>query len=188
MTAEIKLHDRRPREARPSGAKAACAVLGIVAALGACRAQREIVIVTQPPGAEIRLDGTLLEQRTPARIPFTDYGVRRITLYLDGYLSYSEPFDVRPPWFARFPLDIISEVLIPVGWHDRHKLKVVLTPGDARIEAPDLAGVLQRAESMRRAGPEGPKAAERELRTMPRESGIAPEPPPPAAGGGGGQR
>ena len=32
MTAEIKLHDRSPREARPRGATAAVAVLGAVAA------------------------------------------------------------------------------------------------------------------------------------------------------------
>jgi len=167
------------------------AALALVLGLAGCRAQRELVIVTDPPGAEIRLDGTLLEAKTPANIPFDDYGVRRVTLYLDGHLSHSEAIDLRPPWYGYFPLDFISEILVPIGWHDRHKLKVKLVPGDAQIAAPDLVGVLERAELLRRAGPEGPA---RNLvipaRQLPRETtGTAPTepvvpPPPPSQGGG----
>ena len=170
------------------------AALALTLGLAACRAQRELVIVTDPPGAEIRLDGTLLETKTPAHIPFKDYGVRRITLYLEGYLSYSEAVDVQPPWYAYFPLDFLSEIVFPIGWHDRHKLKVKMEPGDSRIQAPDLIGVLERAEIMRRAGPEGPQMKAKQARTLPREtSGTAPDPlpaptppePVPPAGGGG---
>lgn len=166
--------------------------LALVLGLASCRAQRELVIVTEPPGAEIRLDGTLLAQKTPANIPFDDYGVRRVTLYLDGHLSHSEAIDLRPPWYGYFPLDFISEILIPIGWHDRHKLKVKLAPGDSQIAAPDLVGVLERAEQLRRAGPEGPvRNPAIPARQLPRDtSGSAQTQPvsePPAAPQGGGR-
>jgi hypothetical protein len=172
------------------------AALVLAVGLASCRAQRELIITTEPPGAEIRLDGILLNEKTPARIPFKDYGVRRVTLYLEDHLSYSEAVDLRPPWYGYFPLDFISEILIPIGWHDRHKLNVQLTPGDARIEAPDLLGVMQRAEDLRRAGPDGPSRAHAQrARTLPRETTgatpaetpSAPQPPPPPVSGGGGR-
>ena len=103
-----------------------------------CRAQRELVITSEPPGAEIRLDGKLIAEKTPAHVPFKDYGVRRISLYHEGYMRYSEVFDVRAPWYARFPIDLLSEFVLPVGWHDRHKLRVKLVRGDTLIAAPDL--------------------------------------------------
>jgi hypothetical protein len=166
--------------------------IALVLPLAACRAQRELVVSSVPPGALIRLDGTLVPQKTPARIPFKDYGVRRITLYLDGYLTYSESLDIEPPWYGHFPLDFLSEIVFPVGWHDRHRLKVNLVKGDVKIEAPDLVEVLERAEAMRHAGPEGLRIKKAPARTLPREtSGVDPapaKPPPeklPADGGGG---
>lgn len=159
----------------------ACAALG-------CRAQRELIITSEPPGADIRLDGSLIGQKTPAHVPFKDYGVRRITLYREGYITYSEAFDVRAPWYALFPVDFLSEIVFPVGWHDRHKLRVKLERGDTRMPTPDLVKVLQRAEAIRRAGPEGPQLETKEARQLPRETtGQSPAKPPadpPASGGG----
>ena len=165
--------------------------LGLAAAtfaLAGCRAQRELVISTDPPGAEIRVDGELQESRTPAHIPFTSYGVRRITLYLDGYVTYSEAFDVEAPWYAYFPIDVFSEILFPFGWRDRHRLRVKLVPGTEPIRAPDLLPVLQRAEAMRRAGPEGLRRQVRDARGLPSEdAGATPaseSPPHPKPQGG----
>lgn len=147
-----------------------------------CRAQREMLISSEPPGAQIRLDDTLLSVKTPAHVPFKDYGVRRVTLYLDGYLTYSESVDIVPPWYAYFPLDLVSEILLPIGWHDRHKLRVQMVKGDMAVESPDLVNVMQRAEVMRRAGPDGLKVVNKHARTLPHEtSGVsepAPEPAP----------
>ncbi|MBK8178112.1 MAG: PEGA domain-containing protein [Planctomycetes bacterium] len=149
-------------------------LLALAPAWGACRAQRELVISSEPPGAEIRLDGELQAQRTPAKIPFTSYGVRRITLYLDGHLTYSEAFEINAPWYAYFPVDILSEIVFPVGWRDRHKLRVRLVPGTEAIPARDLVRVLQRAEALRRAGPEGLRIDTREARELPSERALLP--------------
>ncbi len=66
--------------------------------------------------------------------------------------------------------------------------------GDASVAAPDLLKVLERAESLRRAGPEGPEGALKEPSQLPRETsgqvqaaaGVpAPQPTVPVASGGG---
>ena len=133
------------------------AALSVTAlALSACVAQRELTVSSDPPGAEVRLDEEHVGF-TPVEIPFTHYGKRRVTLYLDGYLSRSDVIDLKPPWYGRFPLDIFTEVLIPIGWKQHEQHHVLLERGSGKIPAPDLRDVLDRAEAMRRAGPEGPR-------------------------------
>ncbi|MEO6711165.1 MAG: PEGA domain-containing protein [Planctomycetota bacterium] len=172
---------------------ASTAALALALGLGAqaCRAQRELIISSDPPGAQIRLDDTLLAVKTPAHVPFKDYGTRRVTLYLEGYVTYSQAVKVAPPWYGYFPLDILSEIVFPIGWHDRHKLKVKMVAGDTRVTSPDLVKVMQRAEILRRSGPDGPKVKPKPVLTLPRERAGAsepvppqPTPVPPAAGGG----
>jgi hypothetical protein len=165
---------------RPKHALTFALVGALLAGASGCRAQRELVINSDPPGARIRLDDVLLAEKTPAHIPFKDYGVRRVTLYLDGYVTYSEAVEVKPPWYGYFPLDFVSEILIPVGWRDRHRLRVKLEPGDTRVESPDLVKVMQRAEELRHVGPNGPKLEAKQARTLPRETPEAPESAPPA--------
>jgi hypothetical protein len=87
--------------------------------------------------------------RTPLTLPFLHYGDRRVSLYLAGYLASSEVLTLSPPWYGRFPLDIFSEVLIPVGWRQTVRHHVFLEPGSGKIPAPELNLVLQRAESLR---------------------------------------
>jgi hypothetical protein len=136
--------------------RAALPVLAL--ALGACAAQRDLTISSDPPGAEVRLDEEHVGF-TPVTVAFTHYGQRRVTLYLDGYLSSSEVIDLEPPWYGRFPIDIFSEVLFPIGWKQHEEHHVLLERGSGKIPAPDLRDVLDRAEAMRRAGPEGPRTA-----------------------------
>jgi len=124
-------------------------------ALCACAVQRELVISSQPEGAEVRLDGESVG-RTPLRIPFEHYGTRRFTFYLDGYVTDSQVVEISPPWYGIFPLDIVSEVLVPLGWRDRHRIHADLQPGTGAIAAPDLESVFARAAALRNAGPEGP--------------------------------
>ena len=134
-------------------------LLALAFAASACAARRQLVITSDPPGAEVRLDEEHAGY-TPLEVPFTHYGKRRITLYLDGYLSRSDVLDVRPPWYGRFPLDLFSEVLLPLGWKHTKTHHVLLERGTGTIPAPDLRGVLERADTMRRAGPEGPRKIE----------------------------
>ncbi len=148
--------DRDAARGRPlPPARQGLAWVAVSIALCACQVQREFVITSEPAGAEVRLDDDLVG-RTPVQVPFMHYGTRRFTVYLDGYVTQSRVVDVDPPWYGYFPLDIVSEVLIPVGWHDRREVHFQLAPGTGAIAAPDLSWVLERAETLRRAGPEGP--------------------------------
>lgn len=135
---------------RPSsGALIACL------ALAGCRADRSMVFLTEPAGAQVFLDGQLVG-RTPLEVPFEAYGHRRVSLHKPGYRSFAEVLEVEEPWYSIFPLDYISEILLPFGWEDEHRLEVVLEPRTGEVSRPDFEAVLNRAESLRRAGPAGP--------------------------------
>ena len=113
-------------------------------------------MLSDPPGAIVRLDETIVGT-TPYRHSFEDYGSRRVTLYRTGYRTTSEIVKLSPPWFDYFPLDFVSEVLIPIGWKDFHEYHFQLQPDVGPIAEPDLQPVLDRAERLRHAGPEGPE-------------------------------
>jgi hypothetical protein len=123
--------------------------------LAACRAQRTLRITSAPSESEVRLDGERVGV-TPLEISFEHYGKRRLSIYREGYRTYSRLVELDPPWYGRFPLDIVTEVLVPIGWRDHHEVHVNLQPGVAVLLEPDLQDILDRAEAMRRAGPEGP--------------------------------
>jgi len=131
------------------------AALLLAGASTSCRTQREFVFESQPPGAQVRLDGELVG-RTPLTLPFEAYGIRRVTILRKGYRSYSEDWAIDTPWYSQFPLDYFSEILLPFGWEDIHRLEVVLEPYTGEVHEPDFQAVLRRAESLRRGGPDGP--------------------------------
>ena len=123
--------------------------------LASCAARRELVIHSDPPGAQVRLDNQIVGW-TPYTTSFEAYGTRRVTLYLDGFRSQSLLVSLAPPWYGLFPFDVFCEVLIPTGWLDRHIVEMTLDPEVGEVTAPDLERVLRQAESLRMATPEGP--------------------------------
>ena len=131
-----------------------CALLAC--ALSACAPVRQLKVVSEPLGAVVRIDDRVVGE-TPINFDYDAYGTRRVTLYKDGYRSYSRVVKLRAPWYAHFPLDYISELLVPFGWKDKRKMKVALEPESGEVTLPDLEGVLDRAELFRRAGPNGPE-------------------------------
>ena len=129
-------------------------LVATLCAVSSCRAHRTLEIRTNPPGARVVLDQEVLGT-SPVKVEFWHYGVRRVTASHPGYRTYSRQIEIVPPWYARFPIDILSEVLLPVGWEDDHVVDVELDAGPEVVTAPDIRSVLDRAEVFRRAGPEG---------------------------------
>ena len=125
------------------------------AACAGCAAQRTLTVESDPPGATLRIDDRVVGQ-TPYHESFSDYGTRRITLYKAGYHSRSEVVTISPPWYARFPIDIFSEIVFPFGWKDPHGYKLKLEAVKGEVMEPDLTPVLERAQALRLAGPDGP--------------------------------
>ncbi len=173
----------RPAPRRSAARRAA--VLAAACAAVACAPRRTLVIRSDPPGALVRLDDRTLG-RTPLRHPFDSYGIRQVTLYLTGYRTHTERIELDPPWYARFPLDLVSEVLLPFGWKDTRRLEVRLEPGEQVVSLPTLRSVFERANILRQAGPDGPRnlppARVRPLERIGDEEGAEPAPAeePPA--------
>ena len=148
----------------------------LVAALLAqgCRARRYLAITSTPPGAEVRLDDQTVG-RTPVRVPFEHYGTRRVTFYKEGYRTASRRIKVKPKWYGRFPLDLLTEVFFPFGLTDRRKVHQDLVLGEEVMSLPSLRSVIERAHALRHSGPEGPRdLPELAPAVVPSE----PEPPP----------
>ena len=130
-------------------------ILAALVLASGCAAKRSLMITSDPEGAAVRLDEKIIGT-TPITVDFHHYGIRRITLYKDGYLTTTRRVDVDAPWYGLFPMDYVSEVFLPIGWNDRHRVHFTLSPGTPVEMRPDLRSVLDRAETLRRAGPDGP--------------------------------
>ena len=83
-------------------------------------------------------------KRSPARS--TGYGLPAITTRIR----------LKAPWYLRFPVDFITELLLPFGWRDQREITLDLSPESGIVDQPDFQLVRARAERLRRAGPEGP--------------------------------
>ncbi len=117
---------------------------------------RTLEITSDPPGAEVRLDDSKVGL-TPVSIPFEHYGIRRVTLYKEGFRTHSEQIELGPRWYSRFPLDLVTEVLIPLGIDDRRRHHIDLVQGEEVMSLPSLRSVIERASVLRHSGPEGPR-------------------------------
>lgn len=117
-----------------------CAVAALAAA--GC-VERRFRIETDPPGAEVFVD-FLSVGRSPVEIPFTHYGERQVEVRLDGYDTRRERVRLAPPWYQWFPLELVSEFVVPWTIVDRHRAAVKLEPASY-----DEEGLLKRAEEAR---------------------------------------
>lgn len=143
------------------------AIAAVACAVAGCATERKLIITSTPPGALVRLDDTVVGS-TPYELAFDAYGTRRVTLYKQGYATASKQVVIDEPWYLTFPLDVVTEVLLPFGWEDIHRVDITMEQDVGPVTRPDLAAVLQRAESLRLAEPSGP-----------RPSTLPPPPKPP---------
>jgi hypothetical protein len=149
----------------------AVAVLAAVAA-GGC-VQRRMTIRSNPPGALVYVDDYQIGT-TPVSHDFVYYGTRKIRLVKDGYetLTVRQPFPI--PWYEIFPLDFVTENLIPWEVRDERVVDLAMTP--ASSTPPEM--VVARAEQARLAAgslPAAPAAAV----VVPATPRAAPPLPPP---------
>jgi hypothetical protein len=144
---------RRAFRPVPPPARLAAAV-AFLAVLSAGCVQRRMTIRSNPPGALVYVDDYQLGT-TPVSHDFVYYGTRKIRLVKDGYetLTVRQPFPI--PWYEYFPLDFVSENLIP--WEIRDERVVDLAMQPAASTPPEL--VVSRAEQVRLAAGSLPPAA-----------------------------
>lgn len=129
------------------------AAIAIALSAAGC-VQRRMTIRSNPPGALVYVDDYQIGT-TPVSHDFVYYGTRKIRLVKDGYetLTVRQPFPV--PWYEIFPLDFVTENLIP--WEIRDERVVDLAMQPQASAPPDL--VVARAEQVRLAAGSLPAAA-----------------------------
>lgn len=122
------------------------ALLAALVTLQSGCVQRRMTIRSNPPGALVYVDGYEIGT-TPVSVNFIYYGKRNIRLVKDGYETLSVDQRFWPPWYQVFPIDFVTENLLPWEMRDERALAYQLVP--QRIEPADQ--VLARAEQLRRA-------------------------------------
>jgi len=122
---------------------AGLAILAATLCGGGC-VERELRIDSDPPGADVYLDGKLVG-KTPLAQPFTFYGGREVTLRKDGYSTTSKIVQIRAPWFQILPLDFVFEVLWPWTLRDERAVSMELAP----LQEENTNVLLERAEKWR---------------------------------------
>lgn len=134
--------------------------------------QRRMTIRSNPPGALVYVDDYELGT-TPVSHDFVYYGIRKIRLVKDGYetITVRQPFPL--PWYQFFPLDFVTENLIP--WEIRDERVVDLAMVPAASTPPE--SVVARAEQARLAAGSLPPAEP--PRVLPIQAVPAPPPPLP---------
>ena len=104
--------------------------VALLAVASGCRAQRHLVFVSAPPGADVYLDGDWAG-RTPLEVPFEAYGARHVTLQRPGYRDHVEVLEVEAPWVPALDGVEAYERLEVLYWLDRSRRDLVLqSPGD----------------------------------------------------------
>src|SRR5438132_8845491 len=99
--------------------------LGVLATGLAGCVERRMLIVSDPPGATVFVNGENVGL-SPASVPFIYYGKYDITLVRDGYQTTTEHHRIRRPWFEFFPFDFGAEVLYPGHIQDNRTIPVAM--------------------------------------------------------------
>jgi hypothetical protein len=135
--------------------------------------QRRMTIRSNPPGALVYVDDYQLGT-TPVSHDFVYYGTRKIRLVKDGYetLTIRQPFPL--PWYQYFPLDFVTENVIP--WEIRDERVVDLAMVPAAATPPE--SVVARAEQVRLAAGSLPPAESPKVVPLPAAGQPVPAPPP----------
>ena len=112
---------------------------------------RRLTIRTNPSGALVKLNGKKLGF-SPVSTDFIYYGTYEIELIKDGYETETIQQTISPPWYQRFPIDFVSDNLMPFRKTDRYEYTWPLRP-KSMIPTDDL---LNRANQLRSESLIGP--------------------------------
>ncbi len=118
------------------------------AALGAGCVERKYVITTDPPGAVVLENSRPLGTATPADGSFVYDGTYRFTLLKEGFQTLHVDQEIPTPWYQVFPLDFVSENLVPWTIQDVRRFHYQLQP----LQTPNSQDVGERARQLRERG------------------------------------
>ena len=122
-------------------------LLILVLGLGCDCIDRRFVFESDPPGSIVYVNGNLIGP-SPGDMPFTYYGTYRFVYQRDGYETLTVDEKINPPWYEFFPLEFITENLLPFTVRDIRYIQHPLGP--IVIVPPEE--ILRRADEMRAKG------------------------------------
>jgi hypothetical protein len=144
------------------------AVVAFMALVGSGCVTRRLIIQSNPPGALVYI-GDQEIGTTPVAVNYIYYGTRKIRLVKDGYETLTVLEPIPAPWWDHFPLDFVSENVVPGELRDVRTLSYQMVP-QVNVPPQELLG---RAEELRRSGKGTPVPA-----AMPAVSELQPNAAP----------
>ncbi len=118
----------------------------LLAPSGGC-VQRRLTLRSNPSGARVYV-GDQEIGTTPVSTDFVYYGTRKIRLVKDGYETLVVNQPIPAPWYQYFPLDFVTENVLPGEIRDERVVNFQLTPLVVQPSEP----LLSRAENLRQTG------------------------------------
>ncbi len=144
------------RRASPTTTLVSALLLLVLAALvtPGC-VERILVVRTQPSGADVYINGqkagtTPLEYEFDFYLPM-DIELRKYDALEGGYRAVHLVKDPKIPWHQYFPLDLVTEFLVPWPIRDVHYVDVDLQPETRTLRTQDEQTELEKKiEEIRR--------------------------------------
>lgn len=115
---------------------------------------RTIIVETNPSHANVYIDDEFAGE-SPIEIPFTYYGTRKITIEkrdADGKLTHERITvleKIKTPVYEVFPLDFVSDVILPLNIKDNHILNYDLVELAPLSRKEQQKSMLEHAEELR---------------------------------------
>jgi hypothetical protein len=97
-----------------------CVSLVLAAAASGC-IRRELTILSEPPGAQLVINGQGAGV-TPAKLSFRHHGTYRVELRKTGYEPIVDALELSPHLYERMPFDLVAGALWPGTIRDRRKV------------------------------------------------------------------
>jgi hypothetical protein len=114
--------------------------------LTGCVEQR-YVIESEPPGAMVYRNGVPIGA-TPCDDYFVYHGYYDFTLVKPGFETLHVHEKIGTPWYEFFPLDFVSETLLPFRIHDVRRFKYTMQP----VQSPNSEELIQKGGGLRQKG------------------------------------
>ena len=105
-----------------------CLVLALAALAAGC-VERRLLIRADPIGAEVVVDGAVVGcsgRFGPIEVPFEHYGIRRVVVRAPGHVPEARLVTLDPPWWQLFPIDLVTDVLVPWTIEDEREVALAL--------------------------------------------------------------
>lgn len=111
----------------------------VLIAISGC-VSRKVLINSEPQGARVFLDHREIGL-TPVEARFTHFGKHSLVLTLKGYTPYKGILELQEPWWAVFPVDIVTEAVNP--FQIKYGEATCITLKRPPLLAPDVRRTMQ---------------------------------------------